>query len=165
MLQHTSNNAAQMSELQVQVFSGLVLIAANWCRNTSRHMWCVYIMVREEGIVNCFSAMMIKWSRGSVFCCDELNHQQNNQQLPLFISENDVTVYRRPHNSSNLLIWSSVSYIWTRCPDQQLDFTVHWLHWSFQHHANWKRVSYIFLVTVGNWHNYIQRNKESVGMV
>lgn len=54
--QHTSDNAAQMPELQTQVLGGLVLIAANWCSNTSRHMRSVCITVRTEGIVKCFSA-------------------------------------------------------------------------------------------------------------
>lgn len=54
--QHTSDNAAQMPELQTQVLAGLLLIAVNWCSNTSRHMWLVCNMVRTEGIVKCFSA-------------------------------------------------------------------------------------------------------------
>ena len=32
-----------MPELQTQVLNGLVLIAANWCSDTWRHMWvCVH---------------------------------------------------------------------------------------------------------------------------
>ena len=57
--QHTSDNATQMPELQTQVLSGLVLIAANWCSNTSRHIWSVCITARTEGIVKCFTAMTV----------------------------------------------------------------------------------------------------------
>lgn len=47
--QHTYDNATQMPELQTQVLSGLVLIAANWCSNTSRHMWSVCINGENRG--------------------------------------------------------------------------------------------------------------------
>lgn len=39
--------------------SGLVLIAANWCSDTSRHTWSVCIMVRTEGTVKCFSVRAV----------------------------------------------------------------------------------------------------------
>lgn len=64
--QHTSDNAAQMPELQTQVLGGLVLIAANWCSNTSRHICSVCITVRTKGIVKCFSARTLRLSRSSV---------------------------------------------------------------------------------------------------
>lgn len=37
------------------MLSGLVLIAANWCSDTSRRMCSVCIMASTEGIVKCFS--------------------------------------------------------------------------------------------------------------
>lgn len=51
--QHTSDNSAQMPEIQAQVLSRRVLIAANWCSNTSRHMCTV---VRTEEAAECFAA-------------------------------------------------------------------------------------------------------------
>lgn len=56
---HTSDNAAQMPELRTQVLSGLVLIAVNWCSNTSRHIWSACITARTEGIVKCFTATTV----------------------------------------------------------------------------------------------------------
>lgn len=58
--QHTSDNAAQMPELQTQVLSGLVLIAANWCSNTSRHMWRVCINSENRGDCRVFQCQDYK---------------------------------------------------------------------------------------------------------
>lgn len=51
IIQHTSDNAAQMPELRTQVLGGLVLIAANWRSNTSRRAG---VVAGTEGTVKWF---------------------------------------------------------------------------------------------------------------
>lgn len=53
--QHTYDIATQMPELQTQVLTVPVLIAANWHSNTLRHVWSVRRAARTEGAVKCFS--------------------------------------------------------------------------------------------------------------
>ncbi len=51
--EHTSDNATQMPELKTQVLSGLVLIAANWSSNTSRHTVCGLCLL-QRGLSSVF---------------------------------------------------------------------------------------------------------------
>lgn len=91
--QHTSDNAAQMPELQTQVLSGLVLIAVNWCSNTSRHMWPVRNMVRTEGIVKSFSARAV-FDHPGALCSVVLDKRTDFYRNSLFNSQKSETFDR-----------------------------------------------------------------------
>lgn len=73
--QHPSNDATQMPELKTQVLSGLVLIAANWCINTSRHMWCVCVIHGEQRGLSSVSVVGHKLS--ALFSCTKEHSDAN----------------------------------------------------------------------------------------